>query len=797
MKDLKLFLAAILACFLVETAVGQDQIYQTIRGTIVDQEAQAPLIGVNILVKNTDPFLGAVSDLDGQFRISKVPIGRHDLEITYLGYEPLMLNSIMLEAGKELVLNLEMLEATEDLEEVVVTASSQLDKTKPLNEMATVSARTFSVEETGRYASSGFDPSRMAQNYAGVSVGAGDDLNNEIVIRGNSPAGVLWRLEGVESPNPNHFSTIGNSGGAISMLSSSTLTNSDFYTGAFPSEFGNALSGVFDLSMRKGNNEKREYSFMLGALGIEVAAEGPFSPNSKASYLINYRYSTLAALEAVGLNPTGDILPKYQDVSFKVNIPTKKMGVFSLFGLGGNNLATSQPKSDSLEWALQSDNWGFESKQNVGTIGLSHRLLLTDRSYLKTVLMASYEDNEDNNFWLDRENNYKEILDKSSNAINKTYRLSSTYSNKLNAKNTIRAGAIISYKDYQFEWQQRQEGANELALLFDNSGATFLIQAFGQWKHRLNKSVTLNTGVHFSQMTFNNKRSVEPRGAIQWKVNPGNTLSFASGLHSKMEHLGFYLFDGTLADGRVVTPKDHLGFTKSFHNVLAYDLVLNPSLRLKMEMYYQHLYEVPVENNPESTTSILNAFNNWDAIALGDAVAEGQGRNMGIDLTLEKFFTQQYYFMLTGSLYDSRFSTLGNEFYSTRFNGNYQLNTLGGKEFKVGKSGKNIVGINGKFTLSGGNRYTPIDEHASQLAGEAVYFEDLAFASRSGVYYRFDVGFSYKINTKKMTHSFMFDIQNATNRKNIGRRFYDPTSNQIESRFQTGFFPTFNYRIEW
>lgn len=796
MKKLNLFVFFFFSCISFNTVIAQN-FTQTIRGVIVDKESQFPLIGANIAIRSTTPLKGTDTDLDGIFRIENVPVGRHNIEVTYIGYEPLIMTSILLEAGKELVLNLEMIESAELLEEVVITASSQLDKTKPLNEFATVSARTFSVEETGRYATSNFDPSRMAQNYAGVSIGAGSDLYNEIVIRGNSPSGVLWRLEGVEIPNPNHFSTMGNSGGAISMLSSSTLTNSDFYTGAFPSEFGNALSGVFDLSMRTGNNENREYSFMLGALGIELAAEGPFSSKSRASYLVNYRYSTLAALEAINLNPTGDILPKYQDLSFKINVPTKKMGVFSLFGLGGNNLAEAEPKADSTLWSLKFDSWGFQRKQNVGTIGLSNRYLINDKSYLKTVFVASYEDNIEEEFWLNPEDGYKEVFEGRDGATNKTFRLSSTYSNKLNAKNTIRIGAIISNNNFNFRFDKRDDDTGELVNHFDNSGTTSFVQSFAQWKHRFNKKLTLNTGLHYSQMFLNNKFSVEPRASLQWKINNNNTISFASGLHSKMEQIGIYLFDGVLPNGRKIYPKTHLGLTKSYHNVIGYDLVFNPFLRLKTEVYYQYLFDIPVENDTESIRSIVNALDIWDAIGIDDAVAKGTGRNIGIDITLEKFFNQQYYFLITGSLYDSKFSPLNGEVYNTRFNGNYQLNTLGGKEFSLGKGGKNKLGINGKFTLSGGNRYTPIDEEASILAGEQVTIKERAFELRSGVYYRFDLGASYKINTKKMTHTIMFDLQNVTNRRNIGGQYYDSGSNQVEYFYRAGFFPTFNYRITW
>lgn len=752
------------------------------------------LIGANVAVKTDNDLLGASTDLDGSFKIENVPVGRVSIEISYLGYETQNMSSVLITSGKEMVLEIGLIESTTTMDEVVVKASAQEDKTKALNSFATVSSRTFSVEETSRYAAASFDPARMAQNYAGVSIGAGADLFNEIVIRGNSPGGVLWRLDGIEIPNPNHFGAMGNSGGAISMLSSSTLSNSDFYTGAFPSEFGNATSGVFDLNMRKGNNQKREYSFMFGALGVELAAEGPFSKKSGASYLINYRYSTLALLQATGINPTGDVLPTYQDLSFKLHFPTKKAGNISIFGLGGNNLAAEIPAQDSSMWEYQSDREGFDEVQDVGTVGATHRLLLSNNSYLRTVVAGSFERVVDNSFTLD--DNYNEISDYADEVKQTTYRASTMYHNKLNAKNSMRLGGIYSAKKFNFFYEiPNEEGKYERFL--ESEGSSGFVQAFAQWKHRFNDDLTLNTGLHYSLLTLNNKMAIEPRMALTWKMNNRHTLSASVGMHSKMEHLALYTINGIDDDGDVIKSRKNLGLTKSIHNVIGYDFVINPQLRLKAEAYYQHLYDIPILSDPNSKFSILNTYDIWDYIGMPDAVSDGQGRNVGLDLTLEKFFSQQYYFMLTGSLYDSKYKAKDGKFYNTRFNGNYMLNVMGGKEFTVGKKDNSIFGLNAKYVMSGGNRYTAVNLEESIAQDDTVRDLDNPFGVRSGVYYRFDVGISFKINKKRLTHSIMLDIQNVTNRENVASKYYNEEAQRIETDTQTGLFPFFNYRIEF
>ncbi len=789
------FLLPLLCLLLCSSAIIAQQITQTIRGRIIDQESKIPLIGANVLFPDSEEISGTSTDVDGYFRLENIPIGRHNIEITYIGYEPRKMANILITSGKELVLNIELVESAVLMEEVVVSGKNIIDKTKPLNSFATLSARTFSVEETARYAAASFDPARMAQNYAGVSVGASSDLFNEIVIRGNSPAGVLWRLEGIEIPNPNHFGNMGNSGGAISMLSSSTLSNSDFYTGAFPSEFGNATSGVFDLKMRNGNNEKREYSFMFGALGVEASTEGPFKKGGKSSYLINYRYSTLALLQATGINPTGDILPTYQDLSFKFNFPTKKAGVFGIFGLGGNNLAASVPAKDSLEWESPDDREGFDQIMDVGTVGLTHRILLGSGSYLRTVAIGSYERATTDIYLLN--NNYDEETEGKDKMLQKTFRVSSTYHNKLNAKNSIQLGGIVAQKKFDFIFDRVAEGGTALLNLFDNSAQSALVQGFGQIKHRFNGELTLNAGIHYSLLTLNNAMSLEPRGAISWQMSPKHKLALSVGLHSKMEHLALYATEGEFDDGDIVSSKKNLGFSKSLHNVIGYDYIVNPNLRIKTEVYYQYLYNIPVAKDPTDRYSILNAFDVWDYFGLPEAVADGRARNIGLDITIEKFFSSQYYFLMTGSLYDSKFSPKDGNWYNTRFNGNYQLNVLGGKEFAIGKNKKNILGFNGKAVLSGGNRSTPINLPASIEAKDDIYFEDQLFEQRSPAYYRFDLGMSYKINTKNMTHTIMFDVQNITNRENIFEYEFNESTLMLEEDTQTGFFPFVNYRIEF
>ncbi|TXK38138.1 TonB-dependent receptor plug domain-containing protein [Pontibacter qinzhouensis] len=762
------------------------QLTQTIRGRIIDKESQEPLPGATVAIYSLSPAVGTTTDLDGNFRLEQVPVGRHTLRISFMGYEEQVLPELLLGSGKEMILTIGLTESFKSLKEVVVSAKAQA-KGAPLNEMATLSARSISVEETKRYAASINDPARAALNYAGV--GASQDMGNEIVVRGNSPRGVLWRVEGVEVPNPSHFAEEGAAGGAVSILSVNMLDNSDFYTGAFPSEYGNALSGVFDIRLRHGNNEKREYAFQAGVLGVDFAAEGPFKQGSKASFLANYRYSTVAMLNAVGVKIAGDATPVFQDFSFKVRVPTAKAGIFSFWGLGGLSSQNMRAERDAAKWEDYYDRFDDVYTANMGATGVTHTLFLGKDDYLETTLSYSAKltkvDFDSLSATYEAHPIYKHRI-----AYNTT-RLSTLYNRKFNNRHTLRSGIILS----QLGYDASSEGQNddfEFVRFIKQDGSTSMVQAYTQWKYRLTEKLTLNSGLHATHFALNGNSSIEPRVGLKWQLMPGKSLSAGAGLHSRHEALSTYFTEQRVQDA-VVQPNRNLGFTKAAHYVLAYDHLLREDLRLKVETYYQHLYNVPVGVG-NSSLSTLNASAGFTTDSL---VNEGTGRNYGLELTLEKFFTNNFYYLVTASLFDSKYTATDGIERSTRFNGNYITNFLAGKEFRVGKGGKNMIGTNIKLLWAGGNRYTPIDLEKSREKGNAVYKEEQENGAQADAYFRSDIRVSYRKNNPRASYILSLDLQNVTNRQNMFAQYYDRTTKDIKTSYQMGLVPVLNYRIEF
>ncbi|MEL6941468.1 MAG: TonB-dependent receptor [Bacteroidota bacterium] len=796
---------SVLACLLLAFAMQAQEVKQNIRGIVQDADAEYPLIGATVTLLNVEPVIASVTDADGSFKLEGVPVGRQSLEIRYLGYETAYLSNLVVTSGKEMILTINLRESTQQLQEVVVKATDA--KQQPLNEMAAISARSFSVEETQRYAASLLDPARMAQNYAGVT-SSGDDLSNEIVIRGNSPAYVQWRIEGLQVPGPNHFAAKGSSGGGISMLSSSMLTNSDFYTGAFPAEIGNTLAGAFDLRFRNGNNEKREYAFMLGVIGTEVSMEGPFSSNSKASYLINYRYSTLKMLDQVGLSPVdiGDTDLDFQDISFKFNFPTRKAGNFSLFGLGGLTRTGSVAEADTTQWDDLDDIWTFREDGNYGMLGLSHRYLFpNNQTYIKTVVGMTFDQYLYDDSFFDVERDYERVADEIIEMTDKYFRASVTLNHKFNARHTLRAGGIFSNLGYEFTYDERNldyQGNYRFLYgdpfnILSSDGNTNLIQTFAQWKYRISDRWTMNAGLHSMYFALNDNYSIEPRANIRYQLSPKQSLTLAAGLHSQQEHLVNYLADRTRADGSVYQPNRDLELTKAAHFVLGYDHAFSKDVRLKIETYYQHLYDLPLDTSSRAG-SIVNAANVFDVL-FGSNVLQslGTGRNMGIDLTLEKFYSQGYYAMLTASLFDSKFENAKGQIFNTRYNARYNVTALGGKEWNIGKQKQNALAVNGKVIFSGGNRYSEIDWDKSIEQRRVIITEDGIYKNQVRPYSRIDLSARYSINKAKATHSIALEVQNVLNQDNVANVWYDFSERKLREFYQTGLIPNFNYRIEF
>jgi hypothetical protein len=759
---------------------------QTIRGKVLDEDSRTELPGANIVLLGTENLTGTSTDTQGNFRLDKVPVGRVSLRITFLGYEDRTLSNILVTAGKETVLEITLKESLTMMDAVVVQAGKE--KPEVMNDMALTSAHAFSVEETKRFAGSFNDPARMVSAYAGVDTDPTG--NNTIIVRGNSPKGVQWRLEGIDIPNPNHFSDEGMTGGPINALNSAMLANADFYTGAFAPEFGNALSGIFDMQLRKGNNEKREYSLSVGVLGTDATVEGPFRKGGNSSYLINYRYSTLSLLNDLGLVDF-DGVPKYQDLSFKFFFPTRKFGTFSVFGVAGKSGITEEIFHETVEDSLLQRGY---YKSRVAVVGVSQHLIINPRLYLQNSVAVSRNGSGYTGFAPKGDNLL--VQEDDSDLDKSTIKGTSILNYKLNARHNFRGGLILTRHNFDFYNEYRDNGTDEFVTDQDADGFATQYQGFVSWKYRPWDALTLVSGAHIQKMSLSSQVSVEPRASVQWQVAPGQVLSAGFGVHGKMESLTNYYALVESEDGTTSMPNQNLGFSKARHFVAGYENRMAENVRFKLEAYYQQLYNIPVENRATSSYSLINQMEGYTDLAL---INQGTGTNMGVELTVERFFNKGYYFLLTSSFFDSRYKAMDGRDYNTMFNGKYVGNFLAGREYQLrSKAGKNkVIGISGKISSLGPRRFTPIDLESSKEDGYTVYHEDQAFTLAGDNVFIANIALTYRIDKKRFSQELKLDIQNVTNSQAVIGEYYNDNTGKIEQFKQLPLLPVIYYTVSF
>jgi hypothetical protein len=772
---------------------------QTVRGVVTDADTQTPLIGAEVLVIGSDPLIGTVTDGEGAFSLAAIPVGRISLQITYLGYERTTAANILVHAGRETVLRLSLREAATELGEVVVKAYS--GNGRPTDPMALVSTRSISMEEMNRLATGFNDPALITANFAGVAT-AGNG-GNDIIVRGNSPKYLQWRLEGMPITNPNHFADQGAVLGSTGILNSNLLATADFYTGAFPAEFGNALAGAYDLRLRNGNSEKLEAILGVGLLGTDLTLEGPLKAGYAGSFLVNYRYSTAAILNRAGLlDVAGN--PQFQDGAFKLHLPTQNWGTFSLFGIGGTSqfaLVNATP----ADWDTPGDDVfrgtvyeDYDKASHLYNAGINHTIALSASSYLRTSLAASFERIADDVFQKPdslgpRTPSFVSELDKV------TYRARTTYHRKIDRRHTLQAGVLYTSFDQRFDQRRRFDSDGPLQTLLDFDERIGNLNSFVSWKYRPHAALTLVGGLHNNNVFFNSKHTLEPRLSARWQLSEPGALSFGYGLHSTMEspHHYFARIDGP--DGNAYQPNRDLDLLKAHHLVLGYEHRFTPQLVGKVEAYYQSLFDLPVAN---SDTSHFATINEGAEIEYYDLVNAGTGRNYGVELSLQRYFHDDYYFLVNASLYESTYRTLEGITRQTRFDGQYLLNVIGGREFTgLGRRRNRTLGLNAKFQLRGGQPILPLlrdDQGGLAVDPEAGRYWDYdrAYTTRLDKVYQLTLSASYKIERAKTTHELFLNLENLTGRQGRLTEYYDAGApDGVGHTTQFGLLPNLLYRV--
>jgi hypothetical protein len=788
LSTILVFFASLIASFADETTRTQ-----AIRGLVIDAVTGFPLPGAHIILSGSEPLKATTTDLNGHFILEDVPLGRQSVEVRYVGYYSSVYSNLMLVSGKQTALEILLEEASYGLDEVAVVAD--IRKENALNDMAFVSARAFSVEETERYAGSLGDPARMVANFAGVMTQ--NDSRNDIIIRGNSPMGVQWRIEGIEVPNPNHFGAQGTTGGPVSMVNNNLLANSDFLTGAFPAEFGNATAGVFDLNLRSGNANKTEFVGQIGFNGFELGAEGPafsLKNGQKASYLANFRYSTMEVMDKIGFDAgTGTAVPEYKDFTFLADVPGTKLGRFKVFGLWGTSMIRlGRDLADPIanQFNLRGSATDFGS--DLAVIGSSHTYFFDANTRLKSTL--SWQQFSSNTV-LDSVRNDAFVPFFRGDQTERKLSFSTQLRRKLSADANFMLGLVVDRFDIDFQDSIKSRQYGKFITQTDIQGHMMLYRAYTQWQKKLGRGLTANAGLHLQYVGLNNEFSPEPRLGINWQLSERSALNAGFGIHSQLQPKEVYFTQAYLsASDAYILTNEEVKTSQSNHYVLGYQLLVNSHFRIKTEAYYQQLYRVPVSATfPEF--SMLNAGDFFAIPKVDSLVNEGKGRNLGLELTVERFLNKGWYMLFTASLFDSKYTGYDGVWRNTAFNGNYVFNLLGGYEFRIGRNSNLTLDL--KTVWAGGKRFVPVDFDESLTKGEEVRDWSKSFENRYDDYFRTDLRFGFRLNHRTFSQEWAIDLQNITGYKSIFLESYDPQKNEVYQVYQQGFVPMFLYRIQF
>jgi hypothetical protein len=710
---------------------------ETIRGTVYDAGSHLPLPFARIAVIGTGK--GAIANADGQFRIN-VKVGHYYIKAMANGYSSAT-QEVNVGSAHQSVIDFELKELISKGDTIVITGANALD---PVNTNASVSITPFSIQDVNRYAAAFQDPSRMAENFAGV-FGRGT-TNNYITVRGGSPIELLWRLDGIDIPNPNHFGKNGSTGGLVSAINSDMLGNSDFLTGAFTSQYGTKMSAVFDLHTRNGNAEKYEGTAQLSLAGTELMLEGGIPTAEGSSFLLGYRYSTIRLIQDVGLLNFSTI-PNFNDAMGKLHFKFGGFDQINFTGLWGKaSIDLSNTKNDELG-----------SGSGILVAGLDWQHIFSE-NFITHFLINHVENSFDEGLGILRTENTK-----------------LTY-------NTIKAIANYSPTlDHNFEVgltaQKVKFYTNQLqGYNIEFTQETNLYQAHLNWNWHIIPQLVLNSGIYTQFIEYDSSSSFEPRVSLSYSPTEEHTFAFAFGVHRQPEPIQF---------------------TQSLHYVAGYTLRPSPDVLIKIEGYEKDYSHAPIHASISDSYSFLNeGF--AERIDFNNLVNKGNGKAYGAELTLMKHYDNGYYLTFTGSYVRQQFAGSDNIWRWGAFDNIVIFNFLSGFDIPVGRN--SVLTLSEKFTVAGGGAYTPFDLQRSSQTGYGILDSNNAFGARNPPYVRLDINAEYHINWRSSALIIYASIINALGIDNVvDRRFssmYDGTP-YIEEYYDLPFLPILGVKFEF
>jgi hypothetical protein len=731
----------IIACFVLRS----QEIRQVVRGNI--SRVSGEPVGQATVILNGAVSYTSQADSAGQYLISVLP-GKYTEVVQAPGHKIVSRNNVVVISGKQQVQDFALEDLGADLETIVISGDRN---------PGSVGLDLWNIQQ---FAAVFYDPGRVVNSHAGTA--NADDGTNHMTVRGTSPDYIQWKLEGVEIVNPNHLENAGTvndrpafNGGGVSLISAQLLQNSEFHFAPFDAMQGNALSGIFDMKLRNGNDHKREHIVQVSLLGTDLAIEGPFSKSSRSSYLLNFRYSTIGLLSKLGVN-FGDEQTEFADFSHSLNFPFKR-GSVRIFGMSGLSETRFRGKLDTGLLEIQKELQNIDYRSLTSINGISFLSGIGSSAYIKTV--AAYSIKNVRRSARPTALLFLPVAHEQDNFRQEKISTVTYLGHSLGRSMRAKVGFYLNY------FSNSVKSMVDTIARLNGSASQPLVQPFVSVDGEIGTRVNFSIGIHNFWLPEKEHLLVQPRLLLGYQINSNQSITFRSGSSAQLPSAFLQV---NSRDQLLPTTNEALSLMHVYRH---------RNLKLSTEIYLQRFRKIP-----EQETFDFSAFNYFNEMVFFTLNQQGSAEVYGLDLMFEKHFTQ-FYLITSASIYNSTYSAPWTNIRKGRFNTGYNTFFTAGKEFSL-RNKPHFLSADLRVMYRDGFR----DLH--DVSGT-----DYTYDAVLENYWRMDLRLSYKKNKATSTVIWALDIQNLANRRNEAYHYFDRVSGKIETKYQLGLIPVLSYKV--
>ena len=716
-----------------------------LKGLVKDAYSNAPLPFVNMVVYNTTN--GTATNINGEFEIEINNQEFVRLQLSYIGYKSLVTEEIMISKIRSNYIEIMMEPTTETLSEITVKSSPFAQKME-----SPVSLRRIGIDQIEKSAGANRDISKVIQSFPGV--GSTVSFRNDIIVRGGGPAENKFYIDGIEIPTINHFSTQGASGGPVGILNVDFIREVDFYSSAFPSARGNALSSILEFKQKDGSKDQADFKAVLGASELAFSASGPLS--EKTTAFASVRRSYLQFLfQALDL----PFLPTFTDFQFKTKTRIDAKNEISFLGFGAiddfslNSKASDTPDNQYiLSYLPVNKQWNY-------TIGTNYKHFF-GKSFLTLVASRSHLNNE--------AIKYRENIERPEN-LTFDYQ-SQEVENKFRAELDTKVGNIrfntgvsmdaahYSNTTYRLDFlnsQPREINYNS-ELDFIKYGL-FASAGLPVFKDRVNLSAGVRVdGNSYSDRMNNPFNQISPRISASVQLAPLFFFNLNVGRYYQLPSLTTMGYRNT--QGELVNKQNDLRYIYADHYVAGLEFRPNNYSKITLEGFYKDYGDYPI--SVKDSISIASKGGDFGVVGDEEVIPTGSGRAYGFEIMARQRSPKGYSFIAAYTFVRSEFTNILGQYIPSSWDSKHLFTTT------INKSLKNNWDIGIKWRFIGGLPFTPVDENTTTLvqAYNATGKEYLDFskfnAERSENFHQLDVRVDKRYTFNKWSLEVYFDIQN-------------------------------------